>query len=181
MALRDIRIWPDDCLSTPTQPVRSITKDTQVLVADLFDTMRAAAGLGLAANQVGVNQSVMVVDLDADNEAAQDAEFRRELAGWGYTGPLALINPKIVRRAGTQVMREGCLSVPGITEPVTRAARIEVAYHDVTGQRRTLRAQHLFAVCLQHEMDHLLGRVFVEHLPAPRRVAIERRFNRRAS
>lgn len=181
MALRDIRIWPDPCLSTATDAVKSITQDTQALVADLFDTMRAAAGLGLAANQVGVNQSVLVVDLDADDEAAEDPEFARELKAWGYTGPMALINPKIVRRAGTQVMQEGCLSVPGVTEAVTRAARIEVAYHDLQGRRRTVRAQHLFAVCIQHEMDHLMGRVFVEYLPAPRRAAIERRFAKRAS
>lgn len=180
MALRTLRIWPDESLTTPTQAVGRIDADIRSLIADLFDTMHAERGIGLAANQVGINLSVVVVDLDADGAATTDRELRRELASWGYTGPLALINPKIVRRAGDITWEEGCLSVPGILGKVTRSARIEVAYHDAQGRKRTLEAKDLFAVCIQHELDHLAGRVFVEYLPQNAQAAARRSLMRKA-
>jgi peptide deformylase len=178
MALREIRIWPDKSVCTPTQKVAHITEATRTLVADMFETMYAEEGIGLAANQVGEPLAVVVMDLDPHKEAATDPDWRRELRSWGFTGPLTLINPRITRRAGTIEWDEACLSVPGVTATVSRSAQVEVAYEDATGRSCLLRAKDLFAVCIQHELDHLAGKVFVEYLPAPKQAAIKRKMQR---
>lgn len=178
MALRDIRIWPDPVLSTRTAQVTDVDDAVRTLVADLFETMYHAEGIGLAANQVGVSHQVLVLDLDPHKDATEDEEVAEELALWGYTGPLALINPVITARKGEIIWDEGCLSVPGITEPVSRSASIAVSYQDAHGKPQKLRANGLFAVCIQHEMDHLEGRVFVEYLSPIKRNAAKRKMMR---
>jgi peptide deformylase len=147
MALLTILRYPDPRLYKRAAPVTEVDESVRALVRDMAETMYAAPGVGLAATQVDVHRQVIVVDA---------SESRNEL--------LALINPEIIRREGIQYCEEGCLSVPGIYEPVERAERLTVRALDVDGNSFTLIAEKLLAVCIQHEMDHLEGKVFVDYL-----------------
>jgi peptide deformylase len=139
--------YPDERLHTVAAPVREVNDEIRTLARDMAETMYAAPGIGLAATQVNVHLQLIVMDL---------SEARDQL--------LVLINPEITAAAGEQECEEGCLSVPGIYEKVKRAERITVKALNVEGKAFTLDAEGLLAVCIQHEMDHLKGRVFVEKL-----------------
>jgi peptide deformylase len=147
MALLDILRYPDPRLYTRAAPVPEVDESVRALARNMAETMYAAPGVGLAATQVGVNQRVIVIDA---------SETRNEL--------LVLINPEIVRSEGVQYREEGCLSVPGIYEPIERAERVTVRALGLDGGSFTLDAEKLLAVCIQHEMDHLEGKVFVDYL-----------------
>ena len=147
MAILKILHYPDERLHTVASPVREVNDEIRRLIADMAQTMYAAPGIGLAATQVDVHQRVIVIDV---------SEKRDQL--------LALVNPVIVSREGVAEREEGCLSVPGIYDKVTRAERIAVEALDREGKPFSLRAEGLLAVCIQHEMDHLQGKVFVEYL-----------------
>jgi peptide deformylase len=148
MALLDILHYPDPRLHTVAKPVQAVDDRIRQLVKDMAQTMYNAPGIGLAATQVDVHERVIVIDL---------SEEQNDL--------LVLINPEIVWRSDEeQTYEEGCLSVPGIYETVKRAAEIRVQALDEQGQEQTIEADGLLAVCIQHEMDHLAGRVFVEKL-----------------
>ena len=147
MALLPILRYPDPRLHTIAQPVESVDDEIRQLVADMAETMYEAPGVGLAATQVNVHRRVVVIDVTEDK-----------------SGLIALINPEIIERSGEQVCEEGCLSVPGIYEKVTRAERVKVRALDEKGQSREIEADGLLAVCIQHELDHLDGKVFVEYL-----------------
>ncbi|MFT3760176.1 peptide deformylase [Thauera sp.] len=147
MALLPILRYPDPRLHTIAQPVESVDDEIRQLVADMAETMYEAPGIGLAATQVNVHKRVVVIDVSEDR-----------------TDLIALINPDILERSGEQVCEEGCLSVPGIYEKVTRAERVKVRALDEKGQLREIEADGLLAVCIQHEIDHLDGKVFVEYL-----------------
>ena len=147
MALLDILRYPDPRLYERAAPVLEVDESVRTLVRDMAETMYAAPGVGLAATQVHVNQRVIVIDA---------SETRNEL--------LVLINPEIVSSEGVQYREEGCLSVPGIYEPVERAERVTVRALGLDGKSFTIVAQELLAVCIQHEMDHLEGKIFVDYL-----------------
>lgn len=147
MALLSILHYPDPRLHTVASPVQQINAEIRKLIDDMAQTMYAAPGIGLAATQVNVHKQVIVMDI---------SEKHNQL--------IALINPVIVARDGVEEREEGCLSVPGIYEKVSRSQRISVEAQDRDGKRFTLDAEGLLAVCIQHEMDHLLGKVFVEYL-----------------
>ena len=147
MPLRHILRFPDPRLKTVAAPVAEIDDSIRRLARDLAETMYEAPGIGLAATQVDVHLRVIVIDA---------SETRDQL--------LVLINPELLEREGVQVGEEGCLSVPGIYDKVERAERVVVRYQDLDGNVKTISADGLLAVCLQHEMDHLQGKVFVEHL-----------------
>jgi peptide deformylase len=147
MAILEILQYPDPRLTIPAQRVEKIDDATRKLVDDLVETMYAAPGVGLAATQVDVHQQVIVIDVSDD---------RSDLR--------VFINPEITRREGVAVNQEGCLSVPGIYDNVERAESVTVTALDRNGSRFTLNASGLLATCIQHEMDHLQGRIFVEHL-----------------
>ena len=147
MPLLPILRFPDPRLKTVAAPVVKIDDSIRRLACDMAETMYEAPGIGLAATQVDVHLRVIVID---------SSETRDQL--------LVLINPELVDSEGVQVCEEGCLSVPGIFDKVERAERVVVRYLDVQGKKQTVAAEGLLAVCLQHEMDHLEGRVFVEHL-----------------
>ncbi len=178
MAQRPIRIWPDPALSQKAKPVEAVTQATRALVADLFDTMYAENGIGLAANQIAVPLRVLVIDLDPNKYADDDKEVRAELDSWGYTAPRAFINPEILSAEGDIVWEEGCLSVPGITDDVKRKAHVKVRALDIEGNSFTLDMHGLYAVAIQHEMDHLDGKVFVEYLSRLKRDGIKRKMLR---
>ena len=156
MATLTILNYPDPRLHTLAKPVKDINADIRRLVDDMAETMYAAPGIGLAATQV--NQHIQLIVIDASKE-------QNDL--------LVLINPKIVVKSGLQEYEEGCLSVPGIYETVTRAEKITVEALDRSGKQFKLDAEGLLAVCIQHEMDHLLGKVFVEYLSPLKRNRIK--------
>jgi peptide deformylase len=147
MAILNILRYPDARLHKVASPVTVFDDSLKKLVADLAETMYAAPGIGLAATQVDVHKRVIVVDV---------SERRDSL--------VVLVNPEILEATGESDIEEGCLSVPGIYELVQRAERVKVRAYDQNGNPFTLEAQGLLAVCIQHEMDHLQGKVFVEHL-----------------
>jgi peptide deformylase len=143
----DILRYPDPRLYKKAEPVAEVDDSIRALVRDMAETMYSAPGVGLAATQVDVHKRIVVIDA---------SETRDQL--------LVLINPEIVSREGVQYCDEGCLSVPGIYEPVERAERVTVRALGVDGKPFTLTAEKLLAVCIQHELDHLEGIVFVDHL-----------------
>jgi len=158
MALLKILEYPDPRLRTRAAPVAVVDDRIRQLVADMLDTMYAAPGVGLAATQVDVHQRVLVLDV---------SEERNQ--------PLTLINPEILERFEQATGEEGCLSVPGVTETVERARRIRVRALDARGQPFELDAEGLLAVCIQHEMDHLEGKLFVDYLSELKRQRIRKK------
>ena len=149
MALLPILRYPDSRLHTVAAPVARVDDEIRKLVADMAETMYEAPGIGLAATQVNVHRRVVVIDVSEDQSAL-----------------MALINPEILERSGEQVCEEGCLSEPGIYEKVARAERVRVRALNAKGEPFELDAEGLLAVCIQHEIDHLDGKVFVEYLSA---------------
>lgn len=147
MAILDILVYPDPRLRKLAKPVVEVDDEIRQLVSDMTETMYEANGIGLAATQVDVHQQVIVMDI---------SESRDQI--------LVLINPKIVEQDGEQVYDEGCLSVPEYYAPVTRAQSITITALDKDGEQFELAAQDLLAICIQHEMDHLAGKVFVDYL-----------------
>jgi len=147
MALLSILRYPDARLHKLAAPVTVFDESLKRLVSDMAETIYAAPGIGLAATQVDVHRQVIVVDV---------SERRDSL--------VVLINPEILEASGVSDIEEGCLSVPGIYDTLERAERVKVRAHDQNGNPFTLEAQGLLAVCIQHEMDHLKGKVFVESL-----------------
>lgn len=147
MAILNILQYPDPRLYTVAKPVDKVDGKIQKLVDDMAETMYDAPGIGLAATQVNVHQQIIVIDTSENKKSLQ-----------------AFINPKISTKSGSQDYDEGCLSVPGVYETVTRAESIVVEALDRNGKPFTIEADGLLAVCIQHEMDHLLGKVFVQYL-----------------
>ncbi len=161
MALLPILEFPDPRLRTkavPVDPARIADPAFQRLLDDMFETMYDAPGIGLAASQVDVHQSFMVMDVTEDKSR-----------------PLVFINPQITASDGDQVYQEGCLSVPGIFADVTRANQITVQALDRNGQPFELQADGLLAVCVQHEMDHLIGKLFVDYLSPLKREMVRKK------
>jgi peptide deformylase len=157
MALLPILQYPDPKLHTLARPVQAVDARIQALIADMVETMYDANGIGLAATQVDVHERLIVIDVSDER-----------------TEPLVLINPEILWASEERVLNEeGCLSVPGIYDGVERSTQVRVQALDGTGQSRTLEAEGLLAVCIQHEMDHLLGKVFVEYLSPLKRNRIK--------
>ncbi len=178
MAVRKVRIWPDPALNEVALPVETVDDEVRALVNDLFETMYKANGVGLAATQVAVPRRVLVIDLDPHGDAKNDAEMAADLADCGFSGPEAFINPEIVESEGEVSWDEGCLSLPGITEPIQRWERIQVRALDPDGNELITNVTGLFAVALQHEMDHLDGKVFVDYLSKLKRDVIKRKMER---
>ncbi len=157
MAVLPILTYPDPRLHTVAKPVQAVDARIRGLVADMLETMYDANGIGLAATQVDVHERLVVIDV---------SEERNQ--------PLVLINPEIVWASEeTQVGDEGCLSVPGIYDGVERSRAVRIRALDGEGQSREIAAEGILAVCIQHEMDHLLGKVFVEYLSPLKRNRIK--------
>lgn len=163
MAILEILHFPDPRLRTRAQPVAAVDDGVRRLVDDMFETMYAAPGIGLAATQVDVHRRVLVVDVSEDRSAAR-----------------CFINPEILARDGEEEMDEGCLSVPGVYDKVRRAERIRVRALDRNGTPFELEADGLLAVCIQHEMDHLDGKLFVDYLSGLKRQRIRRKLEKEA-
>lgn len=156
MAILNILHYPDKRLHTVAAPIQEITPALNKLIDDMAETMYAAPGIGLAATQVNVHKQLVIIDI---SDARDDLRV--------------FINPKIVAADGEEEREEGCLSVPGIYDKVTRAARVTVEALDRDGKPFTLEADGLLAVCVQHEIDHLKGKVFVEYLSSLKQTRIK--------
>lgn len=157
----DLVLYPDEGLREICQPIHEMTDALDRLIDDMLYTMYDAPGIGLAAPQIAVQQRVIVVDVSEDK-----------------TDPLALINPEIVRTSGSIVWEEGCLSLPGIYAKVERPSDILVRGMNRDGKPIELHAQDLLAVCIQHEIDHLNGKLFVDHLSGIKRARLLQKFRK---
>ncbi len=161
MALLDILCFPDSRLRTVAQSVEQVDDPLRTVIDDMLETMYDAPGIGLAATQVNVHKRILVIDVSEEKNQ-----------------PLTLINPMILERKGGQEGEEGCLSVPGYYESVERADYVRVEALDRDGQQFELEAEGLLAVCIQHEMDHLDGKLFVDYLSKLKRSRIQKKFEK---
>jgi peptide deformylase len=166
MATREIIKLPDPRLRLVSKPVATIDDEVRRLVADMFETMYAAPGIGLAAIQVGVPQRVVTLDLAKKDEPKQ---------------PLVVINPELVWSSEERsTYEEGCLSIPEFYEEVERPAQVKVRYTDLDGQAHEVDANGLLATCLQHEIDHLNGILFIDHISKLKRDRVTKKFAKAA-
>ncbi|HEY7899300.1 MAG TPA: peptide deformylase [Gemmatimonadaceae bacterium] len=161
MAVLDIRVLGDPILRERTESLPAITDETRALVADMFETMYAAEGIGLAAPQVGRSERVFVMDVDED--------------------PLAMINPEIIEREGSERAEEGCLSIPEIFGDVDRATRIVARATDLDGNQFEVELTDLAARCVQHELDHLDGKLFIDYMSLIKRKFTARKWEKEAA
>ncbi|KAB7627242.1 peptide deformylase [Alkalilimnicola sp. S0819] len=161
MAVLDILHYPDPRLRTVAQPVPQVDDEIRRLVDDMFETMYEAPGIGLAATQVNVHRRVIVIDTSEDRSE-----------------PLCLINPELLELHGEEEMQEGCLSVPGYYDTVRRADRIRFTALNREGERYELEAEGLLAVCVQHEIDHLDGKLFVDYLSELKRKRVRKKLEK---
>jgi peptide deformylase len=161
--VREIVIWPDPVLKKPSAPVARVDEEIRQLLDDMAETMYAADGVGLAAPQVGISRRVVVIDTSPRQEGQK---------------LLHLVNPEILKTEGETVFTEGCLSVPGEAEDVQRAAKVWVRAIGRDGKAFELEAEGLLAIALQHEIDHLDGTLFVDHLSSLKRELIRKRMKK---
>jgi peptide deformylase len=169
MARLKIYSYPDAVLTQKALPIARIDKSYRKIADDMFETMYAAPGIGLAANQVGILERIVVLDVEYDFEEleGQPVEAGAEVFGNSIVTnrkPIILLNPEIIRAEGKTTTTEGCLSVPEYTAEVQRSKRVSVQYQDLDGLSKTLDAEGLLAVAIQHELDHLDGKIFVDRL-----------------
>jgi peptide deformylase len=164
MALREILVIPDSRLKLVSEPVAPADGDLKSLVADMFETMYAAPGIGLAAIQIGVPKRLVVMDIAKKDEPKQ---------------PMVFVNPEIVWSSEEMnVYEEGCLSIPEYYEDVVRPSRVRVRYADETGATKEIEADGLLATCIQHEIDHLNGKLFIDHLSRLKRERVMTKFTK---
>ncbi len=161
MARLEILHFPDPRLRNKALPVETVDDNIRGLIDDMFETMYAAPGIGLAATQVNVQKRVIVIDVSEDKNQ-----------------PLALINPTILERSGEEESEEGCLSVPGYFDTVRRADRVRVSALDRHGEPFELATDGLLAVCIQHEIDHLDGKLFVDYLSSLKRNRLRKKLEK---
>ena len=163
MAILDILVYPDPRLRKIAEPVKTVDDRIRTLVSDMIETMHDAQGIGLAATQVDVHEQVIVMQIPEDQDE-----------------PRVLINPTIIERDGETVYDEGCLSVPEYYAPVKRAESIKITALDEQGEIYELEADGLLAICIQHEMDHLQGKVFVDYLSRLKQDRVRKKLLKRA-
>ncbi|EOI6460456.1 peptide deformylase [Vibrio cholerae] len=161
MSVLQVLTFPDDRLRTVAKPVEQVTPEIQQIVDDMLETMYAEEGIGLAATQVDIHQRIVVIDI---------SETRDQ--------PMVLINPEIIEKHGEDGIEEGCLSVPGARALVPRAAEVTVKALDRNGQEYQFDADDLLAICVQHELDHLAGKLFVDYLSPLKRNRIKEKLEK---
>ena len=163
MSILNVLKFPDKRLRTVAKPVTEITNETQTIIDDMLETMYDESGVGLAATQVDVHQRIVVMDCSEEHDT-----------------PIILINPEIIKREGSMQNEEGCLSVPGVYASVERAEAVTVKALDRDGKTFEIEATELLAICIQHELDHLVGKVFVDHLSPLKRKRITTKLEKEA-
>jgi len=168
MAILDIVTYPDPRLRERAREVESVTDEIRKLLDDMAETMYEAPGIGLAANQVGVLHRAIVVDVGEDPELGIESKLYK------------ILNPSIVKQLGSSENEEGCLSIPDVREYVTRSEQVTVIGLDENGKEITLEADGLLAICLQHEIDHLNGVLFIDHLSRLKRSLLKNKLDKLA-
>lgn len=188
MAKLKIYTFPDTVLAQKAKPIQRVEKTLYKLADDMFETMYDAPGIGLAANQVGILDRIVVVDTEYDweelPEGTEPPQGAEVVAGGIIKNrkPMVIINPEIIEREGSILFTEGCLSVPEYSAEVKRAEKIKLQYQNIDGLTKTLSAEGLLAVCIQHEMDHLDGKLFIDRLsPLKKEMAKKKLKQERAS
>lgn len=187
MAKLRIYTFPDQVLAQKAKPIHRIEKSHQKLAEDMLETMYEAPGVGLAANQVGILERALVMDTEYDiKDLAEEnlTEEEKQLIQPGEIGggvvllnkkPIIIFNPEIIYKEGEILFKEACLSVPEYSAEVQRAEKIKIKYQDIDGTEKTLSAEGLQAICIQHEMDHLEGKLFIERLSPVKRDTAKRK------
>ncbi|MGB1297592.1 MAG: peptide deformylase [Psychrobium sp.] len=163
MAVLTVLRFPDKRLRTVAEPVAEVTSETKKIIDDMLETMYDEKGVGLAATQVDIHQRIVVMDCSEDQET-----------------PIIMVNPEIIAREGSMMNEEGCLSVPGVYASVERAEKVTVRALDRDGKEFEFDAEELLAICVQHELDHLLGKVFVDYLSPLKRNRITKKLEKEA-
>jgi len=170
--VREIVVYPDKRLKMVSKEVTAFNKELHTLLDDMYDTMRAKNGVGLAAIQIGVDQRALIINIPLENIPEGQDEQPKE-------NTLEMINPVIIEKDGSTKFQEGCLSVPGIYEEVERAKHVKVEYFDRFGEKHTIEDDDFLAIAMQHEMDHLDGKVFIEKLSYMKRKKFEKEWKKR--
>ena len=161
MAILNILHFPDERLRTKAKPVAEVTNKHRTLISNMLETMYDAPGIGLAATQVNVHERILVIDISDEKDQ-----------------PIVLINPEILEKEGDQEFDEGCLSVPGIYETLHRAEKVRVKALNNKGEKFEMRAEGLLAICIQHEIDHLEGKLFVDYLSQLKKQRIRKKLEK---
>ncbi|MCK5110844.1 MAG: peptide deformylase [Arcobacteraceae bacterium] len=171
--VQEIVIYPNPILRKKSQDVVKFDKELHTLLDDMNETMLHYSGVGLAAVQIGVLQNILIINLPVENKdnPDEDVQLKESL--------IEAINPVIMKINGEQIFNEGCLSIPGINEDITRAQHIVVEYFNRDGVKQTMEAEDFLAVAWQHEMEHLTGHVFIEHLSFLKRKKFEKEWKRK--
>lgn len=178
MTVLDVVVWPNKVLETKAKDVTKFDADLKRFVADMHETMDAAMGIGLAANQVGDLRRVLTINIPFNDNRYEDQEDKKE---WWHDKRFTFINPVITKKAGKFKFQEGCLSFPEIYEFVERAAEVWVTAKDENGKEFEVHATGLFAVCLQHEIDHIDGVVFVDRMSRLKSNMVKKKLARQGS
>jgi peptide deformylase len=163
MSLLNILHYPDSRLRTRAKPVENVDDNLRKLMDDMLETMYEAPGIGLAATQVNIHKRLIVIDVSEDR-----------------SDPVCLVNPEVIASSGEEEMEEGCLSVPGVYEKVRRSEQVRVRALDRHGEQIEFDADGLLAICIQHEIDHLDGTLFVDHLSSMKRTRIKKRIEKQS-
>ncbi len=171
MAKLEILTFPDPRLARKSENVTEFGAELKKLCEDMLETMYEAPGIGLAAPQVNVHKNIVVIDIDYESSEDEPPVLSNKL-------PRIFVNPKITAKEGSTISKEGCLSVPGEYEEVERAERITLEYQDTDGRPHKMEADGLLAICIQHELDHLDGRLFIDRLSFVKSRSIKRRIKR---
>ncbi|HEY9189347.1 MAG TPA: peptide deformylase [Sulfurovum sp.] len=169
--VREIVVYPDKRLKLVSKEVKSFNGALHDLLDDMYETMRASNGVGLAAIQVGVDQRALIINIPLENAESGDDQPKENT--------LEMINPVIIEKDGSEKFQEGCLSVPGFYEEVERAKHVKVEYFDRNGEKHIIEDDDFLAIAIQHEMDHLDGKVFIEKLSYTKRKKFEKEWKRR--
>ena len=169
--IREIVIYPDKRLKLISKEVTSFDASLHTLLDDMYDTMCSKNGVGLAAIQIGVDQRVLIINVPLEVEEDKHDQPKENT--------LEMINPVIVEKKGSELFQEGCLSIPGIYEDVERAKYVKVEYYDRNGEKQTIEDDDFLAIAMQHEMDHLDGKVFIEKFSYIKRKKFEKEWKRK--
>jgi peptide deformylase len=169
--VRDVIIYPDKRLKQHSKEVEAFDESLHTLLDDMYDTMVAKNGVGLAAIQIAVPLRVLIINVPIENEEGEEEQPRENT--------LEMINPVIVEKRGSTLYQEGCLSVPGIYEDVERFSYVKIDYFDRQGEKRTIEDDAFLAIAMQHEIDHLDGKVFIEKLSYIKRKKFEKEWRKR--
>jgi len=177
--VREIVVYPDKRLKLISKEVESFDTALHELLDDMYDTMRASNGVGLAAIQIGIDQRVLIINVPLEDKDGDSYGEEHDKNDQPKENTLEMINPVIVEKDGREKFQEGCLSIPGVYEDIERAKHVKVEYFDKDGKKHAIEDDGFLAVAMQHEIDHLEGKVFIEKLSYIKRKKFEKEWKRR--